>query len=123
MAGFAPGWSGGTWHGEPKSHCVCSVFAGGHGDFSWLENARALLSSTPPTLLETSTMTDITSWAVAALQLQAGGLSEMTLLWMQRRSPAILARLVQCHPRKLFGLQPCQSKRFFDLAVQTLRTD
>ena len=63
-------------------------------------------------------MTDITSWAAASAVLVA---YEMTLLWMQRRSPAILARSAHANLREEWFAALSKQKGSEILAVQTLR--
>ena len=66
-------------------------------------------------------MTDITSWAVAGLTVAVLVAYEMTLLWMQRRSPAILARSVHANLREEWFAALSKQKGSEILAVQTLR--
>ena len=66
-------------------------------------------------------MTDITSWAVAGLTVAVLVTYEMTLLWMQRRSPAILARSVHANLREEWFAALSKQKGSEILAVQTLR--
>ena len=66
-------------------------------------------------------MTDITSWAAAGITVAMLVAYEMTLLWMQRRSPAILARSVHANLREEWFAALSKQKGSEILAVQTLR--
>ena len=66
-------------------------------------------------------MTDITSWAAAGITVAVLVAYEMTLLWMQRRSPAILARSVHANLREEWFAALSKQKGSEILAVQTLR--
>lgn len=66
-------------------------------------------------------MTDITSWAVAGITVAVLVAYEMTLLWMQRRSPAILVRSVHANLREEWFAALSKQKGSEILAVQTLR--
>ena len=66
-------------------------------------------------------MTDITSWAAAGITVVVLVAYEMTLLWMQRRSPAILARSAHANLREEWFAALSKQKGSEILAVQTLR--
>ena len=66
-------------------------------------------------------MTDITSWAAAGITVAVLVAYEMTLLWMQRRSPAILARSAHANLREEWFAALSKQKGSEILAVQTLR--
>ena len=66
-------------------------------------------------------MTDITSWAAAGITVAVLVAYEVTLLWMQRRSPAILARSAHANLREEWFAALSKQKGSEILAVQTLR--
>ena len=66
-------------------------------------------------------MTDITSWAAAGITVAVLVAYEMTLLWMQGRSPAMLARSAHANLREEWFAALSKQKGSEILAVQTLR--
>ena len=66
-------------------------------------------------------MTDITSWAAAGITVAVLVAYEMTLLWMQGRSPAMLARSAHANLREEWFEALSKQKGSEILAVQTLR--
>ena len=66
-------------------------------------------------------MTNITSWLTAGITVVVLVAYELTLLWMQRRSPAILARSAHVNLREEWFAALSKQKGSEILAVQTLR--
>jgi Protein of unknown function, DUF599 len=66
-------------------------------------------------------MTNITAWAAAGITLGVLLAYELSLLWVQRRSPATIARSVHANLREEWFAALSKQPGSEILAVQTLR--